>query len=1056
MPDAGPAGAEGRAHDARHPGQRVDGLLPAQRAAVEAPGGVAVVAGAGTGKTHMLAHRYLKHVRDGLDPLSIVAVTFTERAAAELRARIRELLVASLPPDSPEALTVEAAQISTMHALAQRICQEFPEAAGVPPDFTILDDLEGSVWLAEQVEEAMSELPPALFDAAPYGAVRETVAKLLADPVIADAAFEHDSSGWPALVAAARVEALTSLTTSAAWEEAVTTVRAVTGPDGDRREETRRVAEAALDLLDSHAPAAGTRHEASADADQGQSPEVRAALEQLSAIDLRGGSKGRYPDGDFALLGDALKHLRAAVRAALDTGLVVLELGEVDERLARLLPDLKAAYGRIRDRLAARKRERRVLDFADLEVHALRALEDPAVVAHYQARWRALLVDEFQDTNAVQELILDRLAGSMTVTVVGDEKQSIYGFRGAKSEVFERYRRRVVERGGSEVVLAASFRSHAGLLTDINGVFAPLLGGAHQELVPTRDAGPGVGPFTSLLVVEKGDVKANRQVSEARALADTLKRLVDDGVLIHDKGSGGSRALRYGDIAVLARNWQALGVYGEVLPALGVPAVHTGGGNLLALREVQDGIALLRFLAGPDDDVALAAVLRSPYFAVDDAMLYHLAAHRAARDRETDAHVSLWEALTSYPDATPAAAVARDVLSDLMIMRDTHAPSALLRAADAATGYDGVLAGLPGGRRRLADHDGLRDLVRHLESGSEDLFTLWRRLRGLVRADLQVARPKLAAEGAVTLLTVHSSKGLEWPVVVVADLERRERSQRDAVLIDADAGVALRMEDDDGESVEPALYTILRTRAAERRALEERRLLYVALTRARDRLVLSSASESGGALDVLEPGLMAAGVQRTVVAHQTGSARMPTPAAHEAGPSEQSLDDSVVGALEASRPVTAPDEDERWAEVHDLVAQLDDGWSRLAGALAGAGVRAPAPELAGRWLRGGVDTDSVDAAAGDATSGGPTAAAYVLLGWRVAGAVLVVTEGPTGAGGVSDRGVVAVTRRPRGAVAAGDETVRVWSLHVDPYGDVDAAVALVVEALAAVGDKADG
>src|SRR5690606_20355543 len=192
---------------------------------------------------------------------------------------------------------------------------------------------------------------------------------------------------------------------------------------------------------------------------------------------------------------------------------------------------------------------------------------------------------------------------------------------------------------------------------------------------------------------------------------------------------------------------------------------------LLAMREVKDGIALLRFLAGPDDDVALAAVLRSPYFVVDDATLYRLAGHRAElQGGRRDHRVSLWQALSSLPDTGPAEARARQVLTALQERSALRAPSDVLRAADSLTGYSGVLAGMPGGRRRLADYGGLLDLVRRLESGSKDLFTTWRRLRGLVRASLAIRRPRLAAEGAVTLLTIHSSKGLEWPVVAVADL----------------------------------------------------------------------------------------------------------------------------------------------------------------------------------------------------------------------------------------------------------------------------------------------
>ena len=350
-------------------GQSGDGLRPDQRRAVEALGGVAVVAGAGTGKTHMLAHRFLKHVSDGLDPLEIVAVTFTERAAAELRSRIRSLLNASLPSGAPARLTVEAAQISTVHALAQRICREFPEHAGVAPDFTILDDLEGGMWLTERIDSALGAAPPALFEAMPYQSVRAAVRLLLNDPLIAEAAFAHPAHEWPALVAAARATALAQLTGTAAWAEAAGIVHSTAGAEGDRREAARRQAVSGLARL--------------------SRGEVEAAVETLVSLSLVGGSKKAFPAGDFVLLGEALKQLREAVRGAVAAGLVNLELGEADERLAAILPQLHAAYQGARQRLESEKRSRRVLDFSDLEVHALRALTDAAVVAHYRSRCRA-------------------------------------------------------------------------------------------------------------------------------------------------------------------------------------------------------------------------------------------------------------------------------------------------------------------------------------------------------------------------------------------------------------------------------------------------------------------------------------------------------------------------------------------------------------------------------------------------------------------------------------------------------------------------------------------
>jgi ATP-dependent helicase/nuclease subunit A len=854
-------------------------------------------------------------------------------------------------------------------------------------------------------------------------------------------------------------------------------VRSVAGVDGDRRELARRAAVQALASL------------ALGDFDAG--------LAGLAGLSLVGGSKKAFSEGDFAAVGDAIKYLREATRAALATGLIDLELGDADATMAELLPLVHGAYRSIRERLESEKRARRVLDFSDLEVHALRALADVEVVAHYRSRWQALLVDEFQDTNAVQEKILNVLAASMTVTVVGDEKQSIYGFRGASSEVFERYRARVVAEGGDVVVLSETFRSHAGLTGDLNATFAPLLAADHQELTAVRSVLPGAGPFTTLTVIAGTGAKAGRQLSEARALGTAIRDLVEGGARVHDRVTGQLRPVRYGDVAVLARGWRALGVYGEVLPALGVPAVHTGGGNLLAMREVKDGITLLRAVAEPTDDVALVALLRSPYFAVDDVTLYHLAGARASMDaaRRASLHLSLWETLVAAPTLDGRLQRARDVISDLLTQRGSLSPSALLLAADALTGYSAVLAGLPGGRRRLADHGGFLDLVRRLETGSQDLFTVWRRLRLLLAGAVEVARPNLAAEGAVTLLTIHGSKGLEWPVVVVADLVRRGPTQRPPVLIDPALGVALRLEDEEGAAVDPALYRVMWARRAAREEQEARRLLYVALTRARDHLLLSAAAETGGDLDILEPGLQAARVARIVVTHDPDLAVYPAPVRQRESQTDPVPDEEAtrllapIGAsadsqglegldaveevnagdgVDAGDDVDAGDGVDAWSATLDLVSTLADAWTPVTHALAEAAVRPPATDLAGRWLRWDV---------GDITGlpqGQTPPPCYVLLAWRVAGGVLVLADaasdmdgrarGPTPhelqqvqtvAGEAVVVGVATIARRPVGS-SVGDEVTRVWLLHGEPVSRPGTTAARVRATLSAVDDKRGG
>src|SRR5690606_3358475 len=374
------------------------GLTREQARAALAPGSVAVVAGAGTGKTKMLAHRYLHHLEEGLSPLEVVAVTFTEKAAAELRSRIRALVRAQRPHDRRSLVELEAAQISTIHALAARVCRDHPEEAQVAPDFTVLDDVEGVMWRAERLEEAIASLPAEVVDAVPVGLLRTVLERLLDDPLDAAPALERGPDDWRALLEREREAAWERIAADPRWREWRATLTTYRGADGDKAEDARRSALAALDALLARDPA--------------------AALAAAAPVDLRGGKEGAWPGGGMRAAKEAAKAVRDAVREACGSAPLALEWGEADELFARLLPHLRTAYEHASSHLERARRADRVLGFADMELHALRALEHEHVRAHYRERWKALLVDEFQDTNPVQARLLGRLIEGARVTVV--------------------------------------------------------------------------------------------------------------------------------------------------------------------------------------------------------------------------------------------------------------------------------------------------------------------------------------------------------------------------------------------------------------------------------------------------------------------------------------------------------------------------------------------------------------------------------------------------------------------------------------------------------------
>ena len=830
-----------------------DSLTAEQASAASFGGSVAVVAGAGTGKTKLLAHRYLHHLDEGLSPLAIVAVTFTERAAAELRSRIRSLVREERPANRRALVELEAAQISTVHALAARICREHPLEAEVAPDFAILDDLDGVIWRAERLDEAIVALPPAILAEFDIDTLTFVLGALLNDPLNAAAALAKGPDRWRELLDEQRSRARDAVVQAAAWSESRSTLLAYSGAAGDKGELARQACLRAIEAF--------------------EAGEAAAALEAVKSFRAGSGAKGNWPGGGLDEVKAASKAIKELITEACEKdGRALLEWEAVDDELARLVPLLAEAFEHVSRHLEAARRDERKLDFTALEVHALRALAHPEVVAYYASRWRAILVDEFQDTNPIQARILELLSRAATITVVGDEKQAIYGFRGADAEVFRSYRATVLAGGGREVVLSSTFRSHPQLVSDFEGIFAELLGELHQSMSSARTPAPGAAPFTSYHPVTLPETRNDRgrsnraakRLSEAHAIGLLIADLVAAKTPIVDPQSGATRPVRFGDIAILARGKAPFETYSQVLPALGVPAVDTGGGNLLDIREAKDGLAVLRFLADPHDDVALAAILRGPFFALDDRALLRLAESRATEDD------SWWPALQTLQTTTDEAFErAHRVLAGLLETRWTQPPSRVVQVLDQETGYSAIVANLPGGARRLADWRGFLALLRTLEAEQGDAFAVNRRLRRLLQAEVEVARPTMQAGDAVALMTIHKSKGLEWPVVIVADLSYVGGGAGRELYVDPDYGVAFKLNDEDGEAQEPVLHRLLKLKAKEREEEELRRLYYVAFTRARDRLILTTPEADRGPLKLLEPALAAAGVAVVTVEHDS-------------------------------------------------------------------------------------------------------------------------------------------------------------------------------------------
>jgi ATP-dependent helicase/nuclease subunit A len=747
-------------------------------------------AGAGSGKTSVLVERFVGAVcEDGVAPGRILAITFTERAAGELRARLRERLLDLGAREA--ARETEMAFVCTFHSFCARLLHAHPLLAGLDPEFAILDE-----GLAGRMRER-----------AFTAALRDFL--------------DDGRTGAVDLLAAYGPERVRSM---------VDRVYAELRSRGERRPR--------LPLL-----ALGPAGQSPAEV-----PASRCAGVASPEPALERGADALDPDGIAA---------------------------------CRLLDELLERFA---GRYEALKRARSAVDFDDLELCARELLcERESVRAEYSQRFELLMVDEFQDTNARQLAILTALERENLFTV-GDELQSIYSFRHADVSLFRARRSELAKRGAS-LQLTRNFRSRPPLLDVVNAVFEGRFGAGHAPLLAGREDAGGEAlaePLVELLLTSRrgGDEDEPPLVvcwreAEARLLAARVAQLVREG---HASA---------GEVVVLLRAVGEMEVYERALQEYGLRTLAAAGG-FWRRREVGDLLAYLRALANPLDEPALYGTLASPLVGLSSDGLA-LLAHAASAARQ-----SVWETIGEVDgdamdkrhgdamdkrhgdamdkrhgdpmdkrhgdamDKRDRDALARLPPGDRQALVEFRvrfaaerrtAPqrtiSQLIEYALDRSGYREHVLGLEWGHGRLANIHKLLRLARRFE-GSEG-----RDLRGFLDyaahqdSQLSGSEPDAPVTGiepdAVRLMSIHAAKGLEFPVVCVADLGRAQNLSVPDLLVDGDR-VGLRLVRLDGAQAQPSLdFERLSEQRRRAQAEEEERILYVAMTRARERLLLSGA-----------------------------------------------------------------------------------------------------------------------------------------------------------------------------------------------------------------------
>jgi ATP-dependent exoDNAse (exonuclease V) beta subunit len=798
---------------------------PEQAAAIAVRGkDVLLEAGAGTGKTGVMVERYCRLVCDsGLSPDAVLAFTFTEKAAAELRQRIRAELARRADRGSERAAAVLAgiggAWITTIHGFCNRVLAAHPVAAGIDPGFRVLDAPETARAAREAFDDALVEFLKA--DRTAGGGPGQ------GDPAREETVAAYDIEGLRAAIVGVHEELRS---------RGIAHPQLPDPPAADPEAAIRRVVEAARECLQEMKEGDGKRElpERALELLGAGSP---PSLDELRALATTSKAK-------------ALAPYREAIDAAVARTAEAGEGGVVYDHLRELLRLFST-------RFQAAKERRAGIDFEDLQILAARLLERAEIGEHYRARFRQILVDEFQDTNRLQLRLIEALRGPKAeLVVVGDELQSIYGFRHADLDVFRRRREEIDRRPDAELMrLSGNFRSRPEVVGAVNLFGETLLGDAYNPLRVGAEAQQG-GSVELLLSTRDGWDEDGIELepaidgatplnclAEARFVAQRLRTLADEGV-------------PRGEMVLLLRAFTHLDAYEDSLERAGLRPYVVGGRGYWSQQQVADVGALLATIANPLDDHALFGALASPACAVAPDTLWLLRAAAGKRRHVWpavehaagmgEAELIAPERLEGIPDSE------RELLSTfarrIASLRE-RAPRlslpALVEAAVTETGYDLAVLSRPAGEARFANLRKMGRLAAEFEQREgRDLRGFLDFLAARAESDTE-AQAATAAEGhdGVRIMTVHNAKGLEFGVAAVPDLSRRllngARSQLLVLGHEEQPRVGLRLLRLGSPKIDLFDYAALTEESQEREAEEELRLFHVAATRAKERLILS-------------------------------------------------------------------------------------------------------------------------------------------------------------------------------------------------------------------------
>ena len=833
-----------------------------------------VRAGAGTGKTSVLVGRYMELLRRKLASVhEIAAITYTEKAAKVMKDRIRTACArretdAAHDDDAEwwrrQRIDLETARISTIHGFCSRILGERPVEAGVDPHFTVLEALEQSILL----EQCIDEVVRCRLDREDEPVLR--LCRELGVPAVRGMLVRMIGHRDEASQAVKTIEAKSDAEVIASWErllvEAQTTYLANMLDEVARDKVRERLEDAGC--LDASDRFASRRDEAvrllrdlAGTGVAKRKIELAAALRDV-VYGLRGGSSRKWSGEDLktvkAIFGRLKDMLDGVPGGGFDRGIL-----EVDRKALALTRTLASLYGEAADAYSLRKAAEGYLDFEDLLISVRDLLAaSKRVRDSVRKRCRYLLVDELQDSalverNIIMSIVADAAEEGKSKTVriapgrlfvVGDDKQSIYRFRGAEVSVFNHFTETMMKEK-NVVTLDVSFRTVPRGVAFANDLFGHLMGrepktasyaSSYFDLEAHRTED---NEFLEVMIPEPvADEKSpDARAREARMIAARVLEMVErKEQLVWDDEHRTFRPVEFGDVAILFRAMTQVHIYEHEFREAGLPYYILAGRGFYRRQEITDLLTMLKAIERPRDQVSLVGALRSPLFGISDETLFFMSRTGSVREGLTHAE----DVADITDDQRRGLIDARQILAELTEIKNRVPISKLLGTILERTGYDATLLAQFMGKQKFANVEKLIDVARSFEA--KGLFTLDDFLRTVERfVDDGDRESERAAEeessNVVRVMSVHRAKGMEFPVVFVADCSHSVRRRPMPLMLDRRLGLCINVESDEQDEAKdhPALYDMIAEEERRRDAAENLRIFYVALTRARDHLVVS-------------------------------------------------------------------------------------------------------------------------------------------------------------------------------------------------------------------------